>query len=151
MKRSAAVAVLCLLQLLWLAAPLRADSPLQGELDTLMARWIEALKNEDSETLMSCYWSDAVSITYDPSGGSELLEGTAAIRESTETVFAEYDYPSLGLEYPEPERFFPLRDSLPVYIYNYVDYRFIDVFYFQRRSGEYRIVRHILLIDPQGF
>jgi hypothetical protein len=97
------------------------------------------------------YWPEAVVISYDPSGGSELLEGPEAIRRSQEAVFAEYDYPSLGLQYPEPARFFPERDSLPVYIYNYVDYRFIDIFYLQERSGEVRILRHILLVDPQGY
>lgn len=142
-----AVLGLCLLQ----PALLRADSPQQAELDALMGRWIEALKSEDSDTLVECYWPDAVSITYDPSGGSELLEGRQAIRESQDAVFAQYDYPSLGLEYPEPARFFPQNGDLPAYIYNYVDYRFIDVFYFEKRSGEYRILRHLLLIDPQGF
>ena len=130
---------------------LRADSTLQDRLDALMDRWIEALKSEDSDGMLECYWPEAVSISYDPAGGSELLEGLDAIRQSQEAVFAQYDYPSLGLEYPEPARFFPEADSLPVYIYNYVDYRFIDIFYFEERSGEVRILRHVLLIDPQSF
>jgi len=143
-------AVLGLCQFVCLS-PLRAEPAAREELDALMTRWIEALKSEDIDTLMSCYWPDAVSVSYDPTGGSELLEGTDAIRASTEAVFEAYDYPSLGLEYPEPARFFPTRDDLPVYIYNYLDYRFIDIFYFQTRSGEYRIRRHVLLIDPQSF
>jgi hypothetical protein len=143
------VATLGLCQLACLS-PLGADPPAREQLDSLMARWIDALRSEDIDTLLGCYWPGAVSITYDPGGGSELLEGTAAIRVSTEAVFAAYDYPSLGLEYPEPARFFPSRDDLPVYIYNYVDYRFIDIFYFQSRAGEYRILRHVLLVDPQG-
>ena len=130
---------------------LQAESPLQASLDALMARWIGALESEDIGGMLECYWPEAVSISYDPAGGSELLEGRQAIRESQEAVFAEYDYPSLGLEYPEPARFFPNTDSLPVYIYNYVDFRFIDVFYFQERAGEVRILRHLLLIDPQSF
>jgi hypothetical protein len=139
-----------LLCLCCLGAPLGADPAARAPLDALMHRWIGALKAEDLDTLMSCYWPDALSISYDPTGGSELLEGTEAIRGSTAAVFEAYDYPSLGLEYPEPARFFPTQDDLPVYIYNYVDFRFIDIFYFQARSGEYRIMRHVLLIDPQG-
>ena len=93
---------------------LAAEPVLQAELDALMGRWIEALETEDSDGLLECYWPEAVSISYDPSGGSELLEGTEAIRASQDAVFAEYDYPSLGLEYPEPARFFPRNDRLPV-------------------------------------
>jgi hypothetical protein len=127
------------------------NPPAQEAIDALMARWIGALVSEDSETLAGCYWPEAVSISYDPSGGSELLEGGAAIRQSIEAVFAEYDYPSLGMVYPEPTRFFPQNDTVPVYVYNYVEYRFIDVFYFEERMGEYRILRHLLLIDPQSY
>jgi hypothetical protein len=145
-----ALVVLCLLGTLPRPTAAFGDPSLQAELDALMQRWIEALKTEDSATLAECYWPDAVAVSYDPSGGSELLEGRQAIRESQEAVFAEYDYPSLALEYPEPARFFPRSDPLPVYIYNYVDYRFIDIFYFEKRSGEVRILRHVLLVDPQG-
>lgn len=149
-KTVVVVLALCLGGTLLRTVPLAADPSLQGELDGLMERWIEALKREDSEEILDCYWPEAVSVSYDPTGGSELLEGLQAIRESLEAVFAEYDYPSLGLEYPEPARFFPEADTLPVYIYNYVDFRFIDIFYFEERSGEVRILRHILLIDPQS-
>lgn len=151
LKNAAFVLALCLAGILLPLASLHADSALQAELDALMARWIGALENEDTEGMLECYWPEAVSISYDPAGGSELLEGRQAIRESQDAVFAEYDYPSLGLEYPKPARFFPSQDSLPVYIYNYVDFRFIDIFYFEERGGEVRILRHILLIDPQGF
>ncbi|MBN1834926.1 MAG: hypothetical protein JW820_03685 [Spirochaetales bacterium] len=129
---------------------LAADPAAQVELDALMQRWITALLNEDLEGMLECYWPDAVSISYDPAGWSELLEGTEAIRRSQEAVFAEYDYPSLGLVYPEPARFFPQTDSLAVYVYNCIDFRFIDVFYFEERSGELRIRRHVLLVDPHG-
>ena len=149
-KTVVVVLAFCLGGSLLQTLPLQADPSLQGSLDALMERWIEALKREDSEEILDCYWPEAVSVSYDPAGGSELLEGLQAIRESLEAVFAEYDYPSLGLEYPEPARFFPDADTLPVYIYNYVDFRFIDIFYFEERSGEVRILRHILLIDPQS-
>jgi hypothetical protein len=60
------------------------------------------------------------------------------------------DYESLNLEYPEPERFLPKTGDTPVYVYNYREHKFIDVFYFQKRTGKYRIIHHILLINLQS-
>ena len=127
-----------------------AEDGVQKKLDTLMDTWISSLPKEDIDALISCYWPDATKVVYNPNGQSYMLEGSAAIKQDQQAWFDGVDYAFFNLKYPEPERFLPKSGGTPVYIYNYTEHNFIDVFYFQNRSGTYRIIRHMLLVDPQG-
>jgi len=39
---------------------------------------------------------------------------------------------------------------MPVYIFNVRKFQFLDIFYFQKRSGRYKILKHLLLANTQG-
>lgn len=146
-------AVLCFLVLagaLLLVPCSFAQEAVQRELDALANKWVNALLSEDLAAWADCYWPDAVSVHYNPAGDSKLLEGSAAIRNEQAGWFANVDYAAMGLVYPEPARFLPGSGDMPVYIFNVKQFKFLDIFYFQKRSGRYKILKHILVQDPQG-
>ena len=140
----------CIVVLLLVLYPamMSAQSAVQRQIDTLMKTWEKALVTEDLDTLIDCYWPDALSVTYNRNGESAMQDGSRAIRREQEGWFDQLDYPSLGLKYPEPQRFLPEQSDKPVYIYDYSSSGFMDIFYFEKRSGEYRISKHVLLIIP---
>jgi hypothetical protein len=119
----------------------------RNELDRLVDRWTRALINEDIDTFLDCYWADAIRVNYNPQGVAEITEGMEELRAAEEKGFAEIDFPSLNLVYDEPVRFFP-RHGRPTYIYPNSRYGFMNVFEFERRGGEYRIIRQYLLPHP---
>lgn len=119
------------------------------DLDALVDRWTNALINEDIETFMSSYWDDAVRISYSAGGGADVVTGMAQLRAAQLESFARLDFGSLNLEYDEPVRVFP-RDGEPVYIYPNSRFGFMDIFEFEERDGEFRIVRQYLLPHPKA-
>jgi hypothetical protein len=149
MKR-AVLPLIVICGVLLIASSSYAQDAAQRELDSLMNQWVNSLKTENIDSFADCYWQDAQSVRFDPAGGSRLLEGASAIRGAQAEWFARVDYPSLGLDYPEPARFLPGAGDMPVYVFNVTKFKFIDIFYFQKRSGRYRILKHVLLLNPQG-
>ncbi len=130
-----------------------ADTQEQVQLDQLMQKWISALTTENIEAMASCYWPEATKIIYNPNRTSSMLEGIEEIRENQQRLFDKFDYPSMHLQYPNPKRFLPgsvsEEERRPVYIYDNKKRGFIDIFFFEKRSGEYRIIQHLLLINPK--
>jgi hypothetical protein len=53
----------------------------------------------------------------------------------------------LNLVYDEPVRFFP-QDANPTYVYPNSAFGFMDMFEFERRRDQYKIVRQYLLPHP---
>ena len=117
------------------------------ELDALVEKWTESLNTEDINGFLSCYWNDAIRITYFPGGEPELTEGMEDLRAAEQVSFEQYDYKSMNLIYDEPVRFFP-GHGRPTYIYPNSRFAFMDVFEFEERRGEYRIIRQYLMPHP---
>ena len=117
------------------------------ELDALIEKWTEALNSEDIDRFLGCYWSDAVRITYFPGGEPEITEGMEEFRPAEQASFEQFDYQSMNLIYDEPVRFFP-RHGRPTYIYAHSRFGYMDVFEFEERRGEYRIILQYLLPHP---
>ena len=119
----------------------------QSELDSLVEKWTESLLSEDIDGFLACYWDDAVRIMYFPGGDAEIVEGINELRASEEASFEQLDFRSMNLIYDEPVRFFP-DDGRPTYIYPNSRFSFMDLFEFEERRGQYRIVRQYLMPHP---
>ena len=117
------------------------------QLDSLVDRWSGALVEEEIEGIVSCYWDNAVSMNYWPGEESEMEQGSAEIRASAVKGFEELDYGSMGFIWDETVRFFP-EGGNPVYIRPVSSHGFMDVFEFEERGDEYRIIRHYVLPHP---
>lgn len=145
MKRSMTWIVVTALSCVCAGAGFAQDS--RVELDALVEKWTEALSTEDIDGLLSCYWSDAIRIDYFPGGEPELTEGMEELRAADQAGFDQYDYQSMNLIYDEPVRFFP-GHGRPTYIYANSRFGYMDVFEFEERRGEYRIIQQYLLPHP---
>ena len=145
MRRIGAVMVL----LTGIATLSGAEEGDRDRIDALMLRWETALISEDIDALIDCYWDDAFSATYGGNTPFAAQDGSAEIRREQEGWFSQLDYPSLGLDYPEPVRAFPGRGAMPLYIYDNGDSGFLDLFYYEKRDGDFRIANHVLIILPR--
>ena len=61
--------------------------------------------------------------------------------------FDQHDFLSMNLIFDEPVRFFP-RHGRPTYIYSNSRFGYMNVFEFEERRGEYRVIRQYLLPHP---
>jgi len=127
------------------AAGFAQDS--QTELDALVEKWTDSLNTEDIDGFLSCYWYDALRITYFPGSEPEITEGMDELRAAEEVSFEQFDYQSMNLIYDEPVRFFS-RHGRPTYIYPNSRFGYMDVFEFEERRGEYRIIQQYLMPHP---
>ncbi|MCK5734980.1 MAG: hypothetical protein KAH21_00825 [Spirochaetaceae bacterium] len=119
----------------------------QSQLDSLVEKWTDSLLNEDIDGFLSCYWDDAVRIMYFPGRDTEITEGINQLRASEKASFEQLDYRNMNLIYDEPVRFFP-GDCQPIYIYPNSRFSFMDVFEFEERRGQYRIIKQYLIPHP---
>ncbi len=127
-----------------------AQSADRSEIDALMAKWLHALNTENISDYASCYWDDATVLGYDTAGNSGVFRGINAIRAHQQQWFDGADYAAMNLTYSPPDRFTLGSPTSWVYVYdNSERYRFIEAFYFERRSGEYRIVHQFLISGVQ--
>jgi hypothetical protein len=140
-------AFLLVVSLVVLTAATATAQSVRSTLDNLADTWIESLLTEDADAMIECYWPDAVHYSYSGNGETELLVGSAEYAAAQQQAFDELDYASFGLVYPEPVRFFP-EFGAPVYVYAVTQFRFMDVFEFERRGNEWRIIRHFFYSDP---
>jgi len=117
------------------------------ELDSLVEKWTTALTSEDTDSFLDCYWDDAIRVNYNPDGTADLTEGVEAMRVIDQQWFDAIDYESLNLVYDEPVRFFP-QNGNPTYVYPNSAFGYMDMFEFERRGSQYKIVRQYLLPHP---
>lgn len=111
-----------------------------------MAKWLHSLTAENIADYASCYWPDATVLTYDTKGAPRMLSGIEAIRANQQQWFDATDYAAMNLTYSAPDRFAEHAPEEWVYIYNNIDrYRYLEAFYIEQRSGEYRIVNQLLV------
>lgn len=144
MKRTVVIAFL--IGCVFSVAGAGAQSAEQNRLDALMAKWLRSLNTENIADYSSCYWNDATVLTYDTKGSHRMLRGINAIRANQQNWFDGADYASFKLTYPQPDRFSQGMRGSWVYVYNNIDrYRYMEAFYFEERSGEYRIVHQLLV------
>jgi hypothetical protein len=117
------------------------------ELDALVEQWTQALNAEDIDGFLSCYWPDAIRITYFPGSEPEITEGMGELRAAQEAGLEQVDLVSMNLIYDDPVRFFP-RNGRPTYVYPNSRFGFMDMFEFEERRGEFRIITQYLLPHP---
>ena len=127
------------------APPVMADNPPQMQIDALMAKWLWAIGHEYVEGYADCYWPDATVLTYDASGQVTTLTGVKAIRQRQQEWSDQTDFSKVDLAWPEPTRFVPSAGDVTVYVYMPKQFPGINVFYYQRRGTETRILRQIEL------
>ncbi len=139
------VTVLCLS--FFIGVPVFAGNP-QTDLDALLEKWTTSLTDENVDGFLDCYWDDAVRINYFPGQEPGMVEGQQELRAGQNSSFERLDFQSMGLIYDPPIRYFP-GNGRPVYVYPNSRFGFIDVFEFEERRGEYRIIRQYLLPHPQ--
>ncbi|HUX21883.1 MAG TPA: hypothetical protein VMW69_11640 [Spirochaetia bacterium] len=119
--------------------------------DGLMSKWIRALQSEDIGSFASCYWPEATLFSFNPSETSTLLEGVDSIQSNQASLFAAFDYGAMNLSYPKAARFPSRGNNRVIYVYdNRERFGYIEIFYLERRAGEYRILNQILTMGlPQ--
>jgi hypothetical protein len=120
-----------------------APSPVQKEIDALMAKWRWAISNEFVDEYIKCYWPEITDQAYDNQGQPSILTGLEAMRQRQQEWSDTLDMSKMDMNYPEPLRFIPASGDIVVYQYVLKQFSEMEIFYFQRRGGEYRILRQI--------
>jgi hypothetical protein len=127
------------------AETITAQNADRSTTDALMSTWITSLQSENIEGFASCYWPDATLFSFNPNGNSSLLEGVGAIKSNQATLFAAFDYKAMNLTYPQALRFPSMRSAKSIYVYdNRAKFGYIEIFYLEGRSGEYRILNQVM-------
>ena len=122
---------------------LSAAPSLQAQADALMKKWRTAIGREDIDGYASCYWPDVTHEWYDAKGQPSLLAGVKALRDRQQEWANNMDFSTFNMDYPAPWRFFSDAGDMCMYAYILEQFREMEVFYFQLRGGELRIVRQI--------
>jgi ketosteroid isomerase-like protein len=122
---------------------LSAAPSLQAQADALMQKWRTAISQEDVDGYAGCYWPDATNQAYDKKGQSTLLTGAKALRDRQQEWSNNLDFSTFNMTYPEPSRFVPASGDMCVYAYLLEQFSEMEIFYFQLRGGELRILRQI--------
>ena len=120
-----------------------AENSPQMEIDALVGKWLWAIAHEYVDGYANCYWPDATDEMYDAKGQSSIVIGSPALRQRQQEWFDNLDFSTLDLKYPEPTRFLPVTGDICVYSYVLNQFKQMEIFYFQKRGGEYRILRQI--------
>jgi hypothetical protein len=123
--------------------PLSAAPSLQVLAEALMQKWRTAISREDVDGYASCYWPDVTNQLYDKKGQSTLLTGVKALRDRQQEWSNNMDFSTFNMAYPEPSRFIPDSGDMCVYAYLLEQFGEMEIFYFQLRGGELRILRQI--------
>ena len=126
-----------------------ADSPMQMQVDALMAKWLWAIGHEYVDGYADCYWPDATVLSYDQAGQLTTLTGVKAIRQRQQDWSDQMDFSKIDLNWPEPTRFVPATGDVTVYVYMPKQFPGINTFYYQKRGAEMRILRQIELAYPR--
>ncbi len=137
--------VVTLASLLLVAAlPVAADD-VEGELTLVLEKWEDALNSGDIDEFMECYWADAVRIFYFP-GSRQMEEGARAIRAAQSDIFSERSEPA-SFNYDPPVTFVP-DGGTPSCVFANSAVGYMEIFEFERRVGEYRIIKQYVLPHP---
>lgn len=126
-----------------------ADSPMQVQIDALMAKWLWAISHEYVDGYAECYWPEATVVSYDVTGQLTTLTNAKAIRQRQQEWADTIDFSTMDLNWPEPTRFIPAVGDISVCMYMPKQFPGINVFYYQKRGSEVRILRQIELAYPK--
>lgn len=126
-----------------------ADSQTQMQIDALMAKWLWAIGHEYVDGYAECYWPDATVVNYDVMGQLTTLTGAKAIRQRQQEWADQLDFSKVDLAWPEPTRFIPAAGDISVCMYMPKQFPQINIFYYQKRGTEIRILRQLELTCPK--
>jgi Ca2+-binding EF-hand superfamily protein len=144
MKKISLLVLIVLLPLACMTTPSGESPEVRGALDEVMGRWIEGLKTENLDLLMSAYWPEAELVMAGPEG-EQVFAGFDAIAEFQGEGFRGSDlYDELVVsELPgEADPGGPKR----VYEVGGPGFMMLNSFTYQERDGQWRIIRQ--LIEP---
>ena len=145
MKKTAPLVVVALMFFSSIAAWAQGTGRVTGE--QLMRQWIAALRSEDINGYASCYWPEATLLSYNTNGDSKLLEQVEAIRRNQKMLFDNFDFASMNLTYANPRRIESGSGSREIFVYDNREHNgYIEMFYLEKRSGEFRIVNQVLVM-----
>jgi hypothetical protein len=131
------------------AAATWAEPPTQVQVDALMAKWLWAIGHEYLDGYADCYWPDATVVGYDAAGRFMTLADAKAIRQRQQEWSDQMDYSKIDLSWPEPTRFSASTGDISVCLYTPKQFPGINVFYYQKRGSEVRILRQVELTYPR--
>jgi len=146
MKKSALILLIILLPLACITTPPGESPEVQRALDEVMERWIEGLKTENLDLLMSAYWPEAELIIAGPEG-EQVFAGFDAIAGSQDEGFRSSDI------YREMEVFKAGSEATPegtrwIYEVHGPGFMMFNIFLFQEREGEWRIIHQVIEAPP---
>jgi hypothetical protein len=131
------------------ATAMWADPPTQVQVDALMAKWLWAIGHEYVDGYAECYWSDATVVGYDSMAQFTTLTGAKAIRQRQQEWSDQMDFSKMDLNWPEPTRFIASTGDISVCLYAPKQFPGINIFYYQKRGSEVRILRQLELAYPR--
>jgi len=106
------------------------------EVEEMLERWQQALRDEDLDLFLETYWPDARLDVLNEDGTSDTFIGTEAIRENQRRLFEGFDFS--GFEFPPflPHR----RGPGPERAVYRIEYEWGQEFFvFMEREGQWRI------------
>ena len=116
--------------------------PVFRSADELLVHWEEAIRDRNPELFAACYWPDARKLRVDFDGNIEDIEGRDRITERQEHVFRELGRELEAFHLPEPERYYDTHAGMPRFIFREPEFPAIEMFQFQERRGEWRVLEH---------
>lgn len=123
-----------------------SSQSVERELDALVDTWVDALSTGDIDAFMSCYWDDAIRIMYGTES-TQLDEGARRIRDAQQELFDQRGSEPMQFPYDPIVRLIP-DGARPTYFLPNSAWSYMDVFEFERRVGEYRIIKQYVLPHP---
>lgn len=82
-------------------------------------------------------------------GQLTTLTGVKGIRQRQQEWADTMDFSKVDLNWPEPTRFIPAVGDISVCMYAPKQFPAINIFYYQKRGSEVRILRQIELTYPK--
>jgi Ca2+-binding EF-hand superfamily protein/PBP1b-binding outer membrane lipoprotein LpoB len=135
MKRIVALILVVLVPFGCVTAP----SPEETNVEELMDRFVNGLKEKHIDVLMSTYWPDAEMVLMLPDGQELHFDGIEQIRSHQLEGFRDPSIPAIEFSKPEGE----IRGSSATYriLMQVPGARSLNHFDLTRRDGEWRIIR----------
>ncbi|UCF98368.1 MAG: hypothetical protein JSV89_02260 [Spirochaetaceae bacterium] len=146
MKKISLLVLIVLLPLACITTPSGESPEVQRALDEIMGRWIEGLKTENLDLLMSSYWPEAKLVMAGPEG-DQVFAGFDAIAEFQDSGFRSSDlYAEMTVMELRAER----DPSRPRRVYEVggLGFAMLNSFTYQERDGQWRVIHQVIEPTP---
>jgi len=146
MKKVLLLVLIVLLPLACATTPPGEPQELRRALDGIMEHWIEGLKSENLDLLMSAYWPEAELVMAGPQG-EQVFAGFDAIAEFQDSGFRGSD---LYAEMTVTELRGEADPGGPIRVYEAggPGFAMLNSFTYQEREGQWRIIHQVIEPAP---